>query len=318
MKRQLALTLLLIPMLAACQKSEFVDQNASISNQDQMPVTANVTPALEQPANDVKSNIAIVHDTDSTNSRKRALNDLKRPLIKKVNSLVLHHTAMSDDEDAVRVLRKSLFTTYLILKTGKVLEILPADVVAESTLDASVVYDADANGNLLKSVQASQFAGNKPLDHQTVSVEINYAPQNGESPNPAQLKSLAELIAFHAKKDVIPPTGILFHSTVQPCFTNVFKDSVEGDGCKFNEPGNLAFNYNATQSDKTITKSDGMYALIAEVRKLGVWKDGPYKDMTDKQVADVIYNRNFYNAAQFIDSNGGAPQAQVYRSLATK
>jgi hypothetical protein len=318
MKRQLALTLLLIPILAACQKAEFVEQNTSISNQEQVPVTANVPPAIEQPTNDAKSNIAIVHDTDTTNSRQRAINDLKRPLIKKVNSLVLHHTALSDDEEAVNILRKSLFTTYLILKTGKVLEILPADIVAEGSLDSSIVYNADTKGNLLKTIQASKFAGNKPLDHQTLHIEINYAPQNGESPNAQQLKSLAELIAFHVQKDVIPPTGILFHSAVQPCFTTVFKDPVEGDGCKFNEPGNLAFNYNSSQADKTITKSDGMYALVAEVRKLGVWKESPYKDMTDKQVADVIYNRNFYNAAQFIDSNGGAPQSKVYRSLATK
>jgi N-acetylmuramoyl-L-alanine amidase len=304
-------------VLVACQKAQFVDQNSTIASLPQTPVTANVSPVVDKPA-DAEMKIAVLKDTLTTNSREVALKTKDRKLISKVNSMTLHHTALSDDEAATQMLRKSLFTTYLILKTGKIIEILPTDIVAEGSLDASVVWNADPSGKLLETVQASKFNGNKPLDHQTIHVEINYAPQSGETPNSAQLKSLAELISLHAKKDSISPTGILFHSTVQPCFTNVFKDPVLGDGCKFNEPGGLAFNYNATQTDKSITKSDGMYALVADVRKLGVWKDGDYANMTDKQVADVIYKRNFLNAAKFIESNGNAPQAKVYRDLALK
>ncbi len=290
MKSQL-LAFLLIPVLFGCGNNS--DKFVTDDNSPKDNPTSVIAP--KQIYSEPSIPINILKDKDIEAARTIAFDPKERVPLTKYNNIILHHTAMSSDEDALGALKDSLFSHYLVLKTGEIVQLLDTDIVAEGSLDDSVVFESDALGVVNVKIQA--IKAQLPLDHQGVHIEINYAPQKGELPNEAQLAATSKLIAYLSLKFGIKPTGLIAHATVQPCFTQVFVDPNQGDGCKFNEPAGIFFNYNTDRDDLSITKSDGLYPIVAQVRQLGAWKNEAYFNLSDKAVAELIYNRNYENAA---------------------
>ena len=225
--------------------------------------------------------------------------------------IVLHHTAMSNDAAAVRELNITLYTHYIVEKTGKITQVLGTNVVAEGSWDRAQLFDSDQFGNVTSKLIAS--LNKRPIDRDAVHIEINFAPQNGESINQNQIKATAGLIAKLVKEFKIQPTGILGHSSIQPCGSNLFKD-YDGDWFKFNEPHGLMYNYTKSNACQAYF-SPGMYNLTNLIRQYGVWNDGPYNNMTNTEVANIIYRRNFNNSAMLMSRNNSPEKARMYNQL---
>ena len=176
------------------------------------------------------------------------------------------------------------------------------------------MFETDAYGvlgsKLISSKPKNPSDSALPIDHQAIHIEIVYAPQDGEKPNSEQYKALSSLIAELSLKYNISPMGILFHSSVQPCGSQLFVDPKEGDGCKYNEPSDIAYQYPQSTEGYKIASGKGMNAIVAMVRAKGVWKDGPYSDKSDLEVAKYIYNHNYENAAKVLELNN-APAEKV-------
>ncbi len=246
------------------------------------------------------------------NNTTRALTTKERTRVQNIRYIMIHHTAMSNDDGAIRELESSLFAHYSVLKSGQIYQHLENTIVAEGSWDRSLLFQSDENGNVSNKIIAS--GATTPIDRMgTIHIEVNYAPQKGEVPNSKQVQALADLISDLALQYNIPPTGIIGHSSVQTCGSSWFKD-YDGDWFRVNEPGGIMYTYSNSGGCKPVFNS-GLYNLVSMIRSRGVWKEGNYTQMTDRQVANVIYLTNYGNAEQLLNRVGGRSVASLYRKL---
>ncbi|MGL4758799.1 MAG: N-acetylmuramoyl-L-alanine amidase [Patescibacteria group bacterium] len=225
--------------------------------------------------------------------------------------IILHHTAMSSDAAAIRELNSTLYVHYVILKTGEIVQFLPDNVVAEGSWDRAQIYASDQLGNVSSQLIASQWT--RPVDSQSIHIEINYAPQKGESINYKQQQSLALLVARLVQVHNIGPTGLIGHSSIQTCGSNLFKDR-DGDWFKFNEPHGLMYNYYSPNVCNGHL-NPGMYNLVPMIRRYGVWKTGHLQRMNDKDVANIIYKRNINNSVMLLKKNNAHSAAKRFEQM---
>lgn len=277
------------------------------------PIPPIQRPKIETPPKPNSGNNAqITQSWQFRNNTTRALTTKDRVRVSNIKYIVLHHTAMSNDQAAIRELESSLFAHYSVLKSGQIYQHLEDKIVAEGSWDRVLLFQADQMGNVSNKIIASPTT--VPVDRLgTIHIEINYAPQKGEVPTAKQLEALSDLIADLAIKYDIPPTHIIGHSSIQTCGSNWFKDH-EGDWFRINEPSGIMYTYSNSGGCRP-TFNPGMYSLTSSIRSKGVWKDGIYQNMTDRQVANVIYRSNYGNAEQLLNRVGGKSVAKLYRQL---
>jgi N-acetyl-anhydromuramyl-L-alanine amidase AmpD len=285
-------------LAASAQEQVIIDQSIEQQVQPVSYTKPYVRPATITPSWQLQQNT------------KRALTTKDRKY-NKPRYIMLHHSAMSSDEGLKRELESSLFAHFSVLKSGQIFQHLDTGIVAEGSWDRSLLFQSDAYGNVNNKIVAS--GSTTPIDRMAIHIEVNYAPQKGEQPNSYQYEALATLVTQLSTQYNIPPNNIIGHSSVQTCGSNWFKDS-EGDWFRLNEPSGIMYQYSNSGGCRP-TFSNGIYTLTSMMRAKGLWKDGIYANMTDRQVANIIYKANYGNAEQLLNRVGGRSVASQYRAL---
>jgi hypothetical protein len=241
-----------------------------------------------------------------TSNTKRAIQKLDRKPTGTPDVFIIHHSG----GHGITEQEKDLSVQYSITTNGKIIQHFDDTLQAEGTWDRSRLYERDEMGNVSERLV---YSSKNPIDKRAKQVEVVYAPQKFEKPSYRQYMALAQLLANSAINDGIKPHQIIGHASVQTCGSKLFKDG-DGDWFRFGEPHDIMYTYSTGQGC-TPQIGNGLYSLVPMIRKYGVWNDGIYANMSDRQIANIIYRANFGNAAMLLRKAGSPTVAAKYERL---